>query len=287
MNLLLAFLCVFLFSLTAPFTRLAAISISAESIIFIRILGAGVVCSIFLILDKWLPPKKAWPGIIATSLGSVIGFNSLMAFGLREVSAGHAAVVLASLPLATSVYSIFRDRLNPGRNFWFFSMTGTFLSFGFFFILNIEQIVLGDLLLLLSVLAAAFGYVEGGRSSRLYGGARTMSWAVLITLPFCIPLAVIHFQHSSENFLLLNFEVWFALLYLALVSQSLGMFLWFKVLAKGPMEKVSLVQLLQPFLTLLGAIVILDEKVLALTWLIAGLVAICVFGSNKERKKVI
>ena len=281
-----ALFCILLFSFTAPFTRLAALSISPESIIILRILGAGLVCLLFVASDRWFPPKKAWPGIIATALGTVIGFNSLMAFGLREVPAGHAAVALAGLPLATSIYSILRDRLNPGMRFWFYSLAGTVLSFGFFFILNIKELRFGDFLLLLSVLSAAFGYVEGGRSSRKYGGARTMSWAVLITLPICLLLSFVHFKQSTLSMTQLNIGVVLSLLYLGLISQSLGMFLWFKVLAKGPMEKVALVQLLQPFLTLLAAIIILDEKVQGLTWVIAGLVAICVMGSNKERQKL-
>ena len=287
MNLLYAVVCVALFSLTAPFTRIAALEISPISIILIRILGAAVVCLVFISVDKWIPPRKAWPGILATALGSVIGFNSLMAFGLKEVSASHAAVALAGLPLATSIYSILRDRLNPGLSFWLYSILGTSLSFSFFFIQNIQELHLGDLYLLAAVLTAAFGYVEGGRSSRLYGGARTMSWAVLVTLPLCIPVAYSHFQQTTDNMIETTVGVYLALIYLAMVSQSLGMFLWFKVLAKGPMEKVSLIQLLQPFFTLLGAIILLDEKVSALTWLIAGLVGFCVMGSNKERTKAI
>jgi drug/metabolite transporter (DMT)-like permease len=84
----------------------------------------------------------------------------------------------------------------------------------------------------------------------------------------------------------LGFSVWFSLAYIALVSQSLGMFLWFKVLAIGPMEKVALVQLLQPFVTLLGAILILNEEVVPSTWIVAGLVALCVVGSNRKKKKI-
>lgn len=286
MNLLAAFLCISLFAMTAPLTRIAALAISPESIILIRIIGAAVVCVIYLLWDGWVPPKKAWPGIIATSLGSVIGFNALMAYGLSEVPSGHAAVALAGLPLVTSIYAILRDKKNPGIRFWFFVVLGTILSCGFFFFLNIEQLLLGDFLLLLAVLSASFGYVEGGRSSRVYGGARTMSWAVLVTLPVCIPLAIVHFKAAPESYSVLSFSVWFSLVYVALVSQSLGMFLWFKVLAIGPMEKVAMVQLLQPFVTLLGAIVILNEQVLPITWLVAGLVALCIVGSNREKKKL-
>src|SRR5690606_34335251 len=124
----------------------------------------------------------------------------------------------------------------------------------------------------------------GGRSSRRFGGARTMSWAVLLTLPVCVPLTIFHLQKSSGGLGHVTTDVWFSLIYLALISQSLGMFLWFKVLGKGPMEKLSLAQLLQPFFTLLAAIILLNEEVSASTWLIAALVAICVLGANKGRQ---
>jgi drug/metabolite transporter (DMT)-like permease len=80
-------------------------------------------------------------------------------------------------------------------------------------------------------------------------------------------------------------HAWMSLGYLALVSQSSGMFLWFKVLAIGPMEKVALVQLLQPFLSLLASIFFLDETVLWSTWIIAAIVAACIFGANREKNK--
>ena len=112
-----------------------------------------------------------------------------------------------------------------------------------------------------------------------------MSWAVLITLPFVIPGAIYFFMHEGEN-LSLSLNGWLSVAYLALISQSLGMFLWFGVLAIGPMEKIAQVQLLQPFFTLFAAIVFLNESVIALTWIIAGLVALCIFGANKEKLKV-
>jgi len=283
MNIIAAIFCVFLFSLTAPFTRIAALETNAETIILLRIIGAAVVCLIAVLVDQWIPPRKTWRPLIYTSLGSVIGFNAFMAYGLQEVPSSHAAVALAALPLTTAIYSVLRDRLNPGIKFWFFAGLGTLFAFGFFFSINVNHFLLGDFLLLLAVFASAFGYVEGGRLSREYGGRKIMSWAVLIAAPFSIILAAIYFSNNHQALLNLSVQGWLSVSYLALISQSLGMFLWFRVLSIGPMEEIALVQLLQPFMTLFASILFLNEKVLPATWIIAILVASCVFASNRAR----
>lgn len=285
MNIVAAAFCIILFSLTVPFTRIAALEIPPEAIIFLRLIGASIICAVVVIMDGWVPPRKIWKGIFATSLGSVIGFSSLTAFAMKEVPSGHAAVALAAMPIATAAYSVLRDRLNPGGKFWLFAVTGTFLSFAFFFAMNVSALVFGDFLLVLAVFAAAFGYVEGGRMSRLYSGKRIMSWAILFTLPITIPACIYYFSQSSFDVSKVSSNVWLSVGYLALVSQSTGMFLWFKVLAKGPMEKIALVQLLQPFFTLLASIIFLGEFVSPATWIIAALVGACIFGANQEKKK--
>jgi drug/metabolite transporter (DMT)-like permease len=209
-----------------------------------------------------------------------------MAYGLKEVPSGHAAVLLAALPLATAIYSIFRDKLRPSRKFWFYSLLGTCISFSFFFTLNINDILTGDFYLLLSVLSAAFGYVEGGRISRVYGGRKVMTWAVLITLPFVIPISIFYFNSKNNHISLISTQAWISMIYLASISQSMGMFLWFRVLARGPMEKIALTQLLQPFLTLFVSILLLNEIVTKSTWFIAILVGLCLFGTILEKKKI-
>ena len=110
----------------------------------------------------------------------------------------------AGLPIGTSIYSILRDRLNPGIKFWLFALMGTFLSCWFFF-MNVERILFDDLLLLLAVLSASFGYVEGGRSSRLYGGARTMSFncspdPIIITSGYKHSIALILHTLDKKSF---------------------------------------------------------------------------------------
>lgn len=283
MNILLAAFCIILFSLTVPFTRIATFEAAPVSIILIRLLGASLLCLLFALKDGWIPPKRALKGIFLTAVGSVIGFSSLTAFAMKEVPAGHGAVALASMPIVTAIYAVLRDRNVPGIKFWSWAVGGTLLSFSFFLFMNVNEILAGDLLLILSVFSAAFGYVEGGRMSREFGGRRVMTWAVLLTLPFTIPFALWYFKTNDPNVMNWSSTVWFSVGYLALVSQSSGMFLWFQVLAKGPMEKIAMVQLLQPFFTLLASIVLLNESVLWSTWIVAALVAFCVFGVNKEK----
>lgn len=283
MNILAAILCIVLFSLTVPLTRMAALETTAESIIFMRLLGASVICIIAAILEGWIPPKTSWKGILFTAMGSVIGFASMTAFAMREVPAAHGAVALAALPIVTASYAVLRDRLKPGKRFWFFALFGTLLSFGYFLTTKVTQAHTGDLYLLFAVLCASFGYVEGGRLSRIHGGRRVMTWAVITTIPLVLPLAIIYSSQTSFFFINFTTGTWFSLLYLALISQSLGMFLWFKVLANGPMEKIALVQLLQPFFTLMGSIFILKETVDWSTWLIAFIVGLCIIGANKEK----
>lgn len=262
---------------------MAALETSPQSIIFFRIIGAGIICALIVVKDGWLPPRRIWKGIAANAIFSIIGFSSLTAFAMKHVPSAHAAVALAAMPMATAAYAVLRDKSHPGIMFWVFALLGTFLSFGFFFTMNVSDVLAGDLLLLLAVISVSFGYVEGGRMSREFGGRRIMSWSIVVTLPVLIPLAIYYFAETGNNMNNLSTGAWLSLAYLALVSQSTGMFLWLKVLGKGPMEKIALVQLLQPFLTLLASIIFLNETVVNSAWIIAILVAACIFGANRER----
>ena len=289
MTYLLAIFCVALFSLTVPFTRLATMEAAPELVILLRLIIAGVVCLILVLRDGWIPPRRIWWRLFLTSFGAVVGFSSLMAYALHEVPGSHGAVALAALPAVTALYASLRDHSKPGIVFWLFAALGTVLSFGFFFT-AVEKILFGDFLLALAVLSAAFGYVEGARLSRESSGRRIMSWAILLTLPVTLVTALILSQLTvfdlyAEQLGRLSWQAWSAIFYLALISQSIGMFLWYSVLARGPMERVALTQLLQPFFTLLSAIFILHESVSVSAWVIAALVALCVLGATRAKTK--
>ncbi len=286
MNLLLAAICVLLFSATAPATRLAALVFPAESVAILRLLIAGTVALITIgVFDRKLPPRRVIGPLLITSFGSVIGFSFLIAWAMKLTSGTHGAIGMATIPAFTAAYASIRDRRNPGVRFWIFAGIGTLSALGFFVSRGAQEFNFGDVLIGLSCMVSALGYVEGGRLSREFGGRRVMSWAILFALPWIIAAAFVVFSRSPLPSIDAAPQAWGSVLYLGVVSQTLGMFLWYRVLARGPMEKIALVQLAQPFLALLLASHLLDEHLEPSALIAATLVVGSIFGANRSQKE--
>ena len=72
---------------------------------------------------------------------------------------------------------------------------------------------------------------------------------------------------------------WLGFAYVSLFSMFIGFFFWYKGLALGGIARVGQVQLIQPFLTLLGAAVILGELLELRTFLFAlAIIAVVAIG---------
>jgi drug/metabolite transporter (DMT)-like permease len=115
---------------------------------------------------------------------------------------------------------------------------------------------LADLALFAAVVAAAMGYAEGGRLSQTMGGQQVISWALLLSMPILLPVTIwLAWRYGIAA----SAQSWIAFGYVSLFSMFIGFFFWYKGLALGGIARVGQVQLLQPFLTLIGALVILGE----------------------------
>src|SRR5204862_7790536 len=71
-------------------------------------------------------------------------------------------------------------------------------------------------------------------------------------------------------------SAWLAFSYVAVISQFLGFFAWYRGLALGGVARVSQIQLLQPFLTLVASALLLHEQVTLVTVLVALVVMLTV-----------
>jgi drug/metabolite transporter (DMT)-like permease len=115
-----------------------------------------------------------------------------------------------------------------------------------------------DVALLGAAIAAAMGYAEGSRLSQSMGGWQVICWALVLSAPFVVlPVSFAAFRHG----LVASPTAWFGFGYVSLMSQLLAFFAWYHGLALGGVARVSQIQLLQPFLTILASGVWLGETV--------------------------
>ncbi len=146
------------------------------------------------------------------------------------------------------------------------------------------QLVWADWALLGATMAAALGYAASGRLSARLGGWQTISWALLVALPVTLPTVLWSLDEGAISGLVAApWQAWASFLYVALISQFLAFFAWNAGLARGGIARVGQVQLLQTFLTLFAAWLLLGESLDALTLGAAVLVVVLVWIGRKQR----
>ncbi len=287
----LGLLGVVIFALTLPMTRLAVGTPDAPQMsgIFIamgRAVVAGGLSALFLIASKApLPTPKQWRQLALVAAGVVFGFPLCTSIAMRHVEAVHASVIVGVLPLATAAVGAWLARQRPSNGFWICAIAGTALVVGFAVIksgasgtapANGLAISPADALLLLAMACAAVGYGYGAKLSQAMRAEHVICWALVMSLPLTTPLAWLDLPQGNVKPL-----AWWAFAYLAVFSMWLGFFAWYRGLALGGTVRVSLVQLVQPFISMLFAVPLLGETLDALT-LGFGLAVIAVVFIGKK-----
>ena len=258
-----------IFALTLPMSRLAVGTPEAPQLsgIFLasgRAVIAAMLSAIFLLATRapW-PARADWLPLGVVALGVVFGFPLFTSIAMRHVEAVHASVIVGVLPLATALVGAWLHRQRPSGGFWLCAGLGTALVVAFAYVRSGQaglQLAPADLLLLAGMACAAVGYGFGARLSQHMRADDVICWALLISLPLNLPLAGMEYPQNA-----IKIEAWLAFGYVAVFSMWLGFFAWYRGLALGGTVRVSQVQLLQPFLSMLFAIPLLGESLDLLT----------------------
>lgn len=246
-----------IFSLTLPFTRMAVAELNPVFIALGRAVVAAAAAAVLMwrMRAPW-PTRRQWPGLIVTALGCVVGFPVFTSLAMRYVPASHGAVVVGILPLATALCGTVRFGERPSTGFWISAAVGSGIVVGFALWQGGGALHLADLALFIAVAAAGIGYAEGGRLSQAMGGQQVISWALIVSMPILLPVTgwlTWRYGVSASP------KAWAAFAYVSLFSMFIGFFFWYKGLALGGIARVGQVQLLQPFLTLVAAALLLGE----------------------------
>jgi drug/metabolite transporter (DMT)-like permease len=281
LGLLLGFVGVATFSLTLPMTRLAVAELDPLWVGIARAVVAAVPAAAWLWWRRAPLPSRPMLGSLAVvSLGIVLGFPTLTSIAMGHVDASHAAVMLGVLPLATAVAGAVRTGERPSPRFWWTAVAGAVLVAGFALRQGGGGLQYADLLLVVATIAAALGYAEGARLAQRIGGPATICWALVLSAPFMLPPTVwLTWQHGLSA----GPAAWLGFAYVAICSQLLGFFAWYRALAIGGVARVSQVQLLQLFLTLGFAAVLNGDAPGPENWIFGATVVAVVALASRAR----
>ena len=261
-GMLLGLAAVAIFSLTLPFTRMAVAAFEPSFVALGRALVAAVLAGAWLAWQRApLPPRSALPQLAIVSLGCVIGFPWLTSIAMRTLPAAHGAVLVGILPLATAMFSALRGFEKPSLGFWLTALLGSSLVIGYALRQSGGSLHAADLAIFAAVLLAAWGYAEGGRLSRTLGGQQVISWALLLSVPLVLPVVLWHSWGRWDALLHAGASAWTGFAYVSVFSMFIGFFFWYRGMALGGVARVGQVQLLQPFLSMLGAALVLGESI--------------------------
>lgn len=270
---------VLIFSGSLPATRVAVMEFSPIFLTGARAVIAGGLAGLLLVAARQRRPRRDdILSLVLVALGCVVAFPLLTALALQHMTSAHAMVFIGALPLATALFSVVRGSSRPRAAFWIFSVLGSCLIAGYAFAQGVVASSAGDALMLVAVITCGLGYAEGARLTERLGGWQVISWALVLSLPAMIPLAVLT---APATFTGIQLKVWLGLAYVSVFSMLVGFVFWYRGLALGGVAAVAQLQLLQPFLGLMLAALLLDEAVSIMMLLIAVAVIGCVAGARR------
>ncbi|CDG82143.1 DMT family transporter [Janthinobacterium agaricidamnosum] len=259
-GMLLGLIAVAIFSLTLPFTRVAVRDLDPTFVALGRALMGAALAGLWLLWKRTpLPPRSALLPLALVAGGCVIGFPWLTSIAMRSLPASHGAVLTGILPLATALFSALRGNEKPSIGFWIMALLGSALVVAFALRQSGGSFHLADLAMFAAVILAGIGYAEGGRLSQSMGGQQVISWALVLSAPFLLPYMIWHCWPLGAMFAAAGPASWLGFAYLSVFSMFIGFFFWYRGMALGGVARVGQVQLVQPFLSLIGAAVLLGE----------------------------
>ena len=270
---------VVIFSGSLPATRLAVegftpLFLTSARAVIAAVLGAALLWG----LRQKRPERGDLVALAVVALGVVIGFPLLTALALKHVTAAHSIVFIGLLPLATALFGVLRGGERPRPAFWLFSVIGAAAVAGFALSRSAEASWEGDLLMVAAVVLCGLGYAEGAKLSRRLGGWQVISWALVLALPAMAALAVATLPARWDD---IGAPAWAGLAYVSVFSMLIGFVFWYRGLALGGIASVGQLQLLQPFLGLLLAGLLLHEPIAWTMVAVTGLVVLCVAGARR------
>ncbi len=214
------------------------------------------------------PPKGHWPGVLLLGASGIFFYNIFFFSGLKTVSAGRAALIVAAIPAAMALISrlVFKERLGPLR------MLGVVLSFlGVAVVLShgdplallSQGLSSGDIFILGCVAAWTTYSMAGPRVMRNLSPLSAVTWSCLAGTAMLLPPALA--AGLAGDLARAGLEDWANILYLGLLGTALS-FTWYYrgIKALGATRAGVFINLVPVFAIALGSLILAEPVGLSL-----------------------
>jgi len=250
---------------TPLFSKLAVAQIDPLMVGILRTVFAGCLAlPLALAMRQPLPANARARKLLAFSgFAAFIAFPLMFTVGQSMTSAMHGALILATLPVFTSLFGTIIERRRVSAR-W---VAGCVIAIAGEAVVIVWRTagaakgssLTGDLIVLGSSALCALGYVAGARLSQSgFGSLPTTLWGAGFSAIVLLPLLAWSLWRTGVPHA--GPAAWGSIAVLAVLTSVLGYIAWYWALAKGGISRIAPIQFTQPLFGIALAAVVLGER---------------------------
>ncbi|MFA1820320.1 DMT family transporter [Virgibacillus oceani] len=251
----------------------------------LRILTAGLVVFVILASTRMvrLPKGKEWFYVAGGAVFSVVLHHYFLASGLTMTSATNTGLILGMGPILTVIFATLILKRKPST----LQFTGFILGFiGISFTVlagsgGINTINLGDLYILLAILAQALSFIVIKQAAETMDPRLLTGYMLIIGSIVLFSISLWREPNGIASLSNVDYTVWLVFLFSAVIATGVGHMVYnYAISQLGPAE-TSIFLNLNTFFSLIGAAIFLNEAILishfiGLIFIVTGVI----FGSG-------
>lgn len=250
---------------TPMFSKIAISQIDPLMVGILRTVLAGALAlPLVLLMRQPLPADLRGKRLLAFSgFAAFIAFPVLFTVGQDMTSAMHGALILATLPVFTSLFGTLIERRRVSV-MWALGCAVALLGEALVIFWRVGgsssgTSLRGDAIVLVSSAVCALGYVAGARLTQGgYASLSTTLWGAGLAAVALTPM--LGWLVARDGLPHAGFAAWASVLVLAVLTSILGYIVWYWALAHGGISRIAGVQFTQPLFGLVLAALVLGER---------------------------
>lgn len=252
--------------------------------LFRYIAAAACLIPVTLAVEKGMPLRRQDIGaMILSALMGITVYYFCEYYGIQRTSTVNASLILAAIPIITMVAEAVIDRVRL-RAAQALGAVMSLLGVGLIMLSGSndgQASLVGDLFILgASIVWVVYIFVSRKLRGR-YSSLNMNSWQAITALVTLLPLAL----GESCDLAAIPWDGWAAMLVLAVVCSALCYYLYGNALCEmSPLASAIFINLI-PLTTMVGGVVLLDERLTWLTVLGGGMIIGSIFLVNMTEKK--